>query len=98
MQENKLFVGNLDYSVTQDELKDLFSSYGSVVSAVVIKNKGFGFVEMSSSDEALNALTELNNHSFKNRDLKIDKAKERKPKNKFIRKGNNGRKTFKKNQ
>lgn len=97
MQENKLFVGNLDYSVTREELTDLFSTYGNVISAVVIKNKGFGFVEMSSSTEAENALSELNNHSYKNRDLKIDKAKERKPKNNFKRKDNNGRKSYKKN-
>ena len=95
MQESKLFVGNLDYSVTTDELKDLFSSYGNVVSAIVIKNKGFGFVEMSNREEAENAVTELNNHSFKNRELKIDKARERKPGKKFIRKDNNGRKNYK---
>ena len=52
MQGNKLYVGNLSYSVTNEQLEKLFSSYGKVLSANVIGNKGFGFVEMTDSAEA----------------------------------------------
>ncbi|GAH63207.1 unnamed protein product, partial [marine sediment metagenome] len=52
MQGNKLYVGNLSYSVTDEQLKELFSKYGEVKSANVIGNKGFGFVEMSDPAEA----------------------------------------------
>ena len=80
MQGKKLFVGNLDFSVTQEDLNDMFSEFGEVVSTVIIKNKGFGFVEMSNPIDAEKALTELDSTDFKNRTLRIDEAHDRKPK------------------
>jgi RNA recognition motif-containing protein len=62
MNNNKLFVGSLSYNVTDDQLQQLFSTVGTVVSAKVIidretnRSKGFGFVEMSNPDEAKKAL------------------------------------------
>jgi len=75
MQNNKLYVGNLDYSVESAELKDLFSAYGEIKSIKILDGKGFGFVEMSSDAEAENAKKELNGKEFKGRALKIDIAR-----------------------
>jgi RNA recognition motif-containing protein len=75
MQGSKLFVGNLSYSVTSEELNTLFSEYGEVVEAKVIENKGFGFVEMSSQDEAVQAKEALHDKDFSGRSLNVDEAK-----------------------
>jgi len=74
MQESKLFVGNLSYSVTAEDLTGLFSSYGEVKEAKVIERKGFGFVEMSSQEEAEKAKEALNGKDFSGRALNVDKA------------------------
>jgi RNA recognition motif-containing protein len=75
MQGSKLFVGNLSYSVTSEELTDLFAEHGEVVEAKVIENKGFGFVEMSSQSEAEQAKDALHGKEFSGRTLNIDEAK-----------------------
>jgi RNA recognition motif-containing protein len=75
MQENKLFVGNLAYSVTSDALEQLFAGHGSVVEAKVIEGKGFGFVEMSSKEEADVAKEALNGTEYSGRSLNVDTAK-----------------------
>ena len=74
MQGNKLYVGNLSYSVTNEQLEKLFSSYGKVVSANVIGNKGFGFVEMTDSAEAEKAKEALDGTPFEGRNQKVDEA------------------------
>lgn len=74
MPGSKLYVGNLKYSVTQDELHNLFSSYGEVKSVNIIEGKGFGFVEMSSPEQAEQAKAALNGQDFGGRALKIDEA------------------------
>lgn len=79
MQGSKLYVGNLSYSVTDDQLEQLFSEYGKVQSANVIGNKGFGFVELSSSTEADSAKEALDGSEFEGRTLKIDEARPQKP-------------------
>lgn len=77
----KLFVGNLPHSCTDNELSDLFSQIGSVVSAKIImdrytqKSKGFGFVEMSSKDEAEQAIEKLNGKDFKGRNIVVNEAR-----------------------
>jgi RNA recognition motif-containing protein len=77
----KLYAGNLDYSVTSDQLEELFSQLGKVVDAVVIsdrysgRSKGFGFVEMSTEDEAKKAIDELNGKEFKGRELVVNEAR-----------------------
>jgi RNA recognition motif-containing protein len=78
MQSNKLYVGNLNYSVTIDELKNLFSAHGEVKDTKVIEGKGFGFVEMNTSEEAEAAKNALNNSEFKGRNLKVDEARPQK--------------------
>ncbi|MBX6316538.1 MAG: RNA-binding protein, partial [Isosphaeraceae bacterium] len=77
----KLYVGNLTYDTTEDNLYELFSEYGEVLSAQIIfdretnRSKGFGFVEMASgADEAANA---LNGQDFKGRNLTVNEARPR---------------------
>ena len=79
MQGNKLYVGNLTYSVTNADLEKLFSTHGKVQSANVIGDKGFGFVEMSNSEEAEKAKEALNEIDFDGRTLRVDEAKPQKP-------------------
>jgi RNA recognition motif-containing protein len=74
MAGSKLYVGNLKYSVTPDDLSKLFSGYGEVKSANVIEGKGFGFVEMSTPEQAEQAKTALNGQDYNGRALKIDEA------------------------
>ena len=78
--ENRLFVGNLSYSVGDDTLQDQFSAFGSVVSARVMtdrdsgRSKGFGFVEMSSPAEAQAAIEGLNGKDVEGRALTVNIA------------------------
>jgi len=78
---NKLYVGNLLYEVTDEDLKNQFGSAGQVVSATVIKfrdsgrSKGFGFVEMSSPEEAEKAIEMFNQQDFKGRKMIVSKAR-----------------------
>lgn len=92
MNGNKLYVGNLSYSTRESEITELFSAYGQVVSAKIIENKGFGFVEMGSNEEAQGALDALNETEFGGRTLKIDEAKPMQPRNNFD--GNRGGSSF----
>jgi RNA recognition motif-containing protein len=80
---NKLFVGNLPFSTTSEQLREIFSGVGACESASVItdratgQSRGFGFVEMSSPDEASRAITELNGHEIAGRKLTVTEARER---------------------
>jgi len=75
MKGKKLFVGNLDYAVTREDLEQLFSNYGEVREINVIEGKGFGFIEMSNQSEAEAAKKELNDSFFKGRTIRVDEAK-----------------------
>ena len=75
MQGNKLYVGNLKYSISNEQLQELFAGYGRVVNINIIEGKGFGFVEMSSSDEAAKAKESLDGQDFQGRVLKVDEAR-----------------------
>ncbi|MBX9830544.1 RNA-binding protein [Candidatus Babeliales bacterium] len=83
MNNRKLFVGNVGYSVTENELRDLFAQVGNVESVNIVKDKftgnsrGFAFVEMSSSDEARQAVQDLNNKDVGGRSLKVSEARSR---------------------
>ena len=79
MQGSKLYVGNLNYSVTNEKLEELFSSHGKVQSANVIGNKGFGFVELSDNAEAEKAKEALDGTDFEGRTLKVDEALPQRP-------------------
>ncbi|MBI3994931.1 MAG: RNA-binding protein [Nitrospirae bacterium] len=77
----KLYVGNLSYQVTEQEIQELFSTAGSVASVKIIADnqtgrpRGFGFVEMSSSEDAQKAIEMLNGKSFKDRNLVVSEAR-----------------------
>jgi RNA recognition motif-containing protein len=79
----KIYVGNMSFDTTEDDLKALFSAYGEVVSANVItdrytgRSRGFGFVEMSADEEAGSAIAELNEKEVNGRILKVNEAKEK---------------------
>jgi len=76
-----LYVSNLDYSVQDDGLKNMFSNYGTVTSAKVIldrttgKSRGFGFVEMPNKDEAARAMTDLNGSMNEGKSIKVSEAR-----------------------
>ncbi|WP_245539439.1 RNA recognition motif domain-containing protein [Thiofilum flexile] len=78
-----IYVGNLPYKISDDDLRDLFAEYGEVVSVSLIKDKmtgqskGFGFVEMADASDAANAISGLNEHSFGGRNIKVNEAKPR---------------------
>ena len=78
-----IYVGNLSYSVTEDDLKDAFAEFGQVSSVSVVtdkfsgQSKGFGFVEMPSNSEADAAIKGLNERDLKGRNLKVNQAKPR---------------------
>lgn len=79
----KLYVGNLGYDVSEADLNQLLSQHGTVESAAVItdkmtgRSKGFGFVEMSSDQEAQAAISALNGKDFGGRALTVNEAKPR---------------------
>lgn len=78
-----IYVGNLTFGVTSDDLKSLFAGYGEVASANVItdrdsgRSRGFGFVEMTSKEEADNAISALNGKDHEGRALTVNMAKPR---------------------
>ena len=81
----KLYCGNLSYNVSSSDLEQLFSPFGTVVSAQVIedrdsgRSKGFGFVEMGSDEEAQSAISALDGTEQGGRSLKVNEAKPREP-------------------
>lgn len=76
-----IFVGNLSYSTTEQELEAAFSQYGSVERASVIRDRdtgqarGFAFVEMTNKNEAINAIQGLNGQELNGRPLKVNEAR-----------------------
>lgn len=81
--EAKLYVGNLSYDTTEDSLKEAFSKAGTVVTIDIIRDrdtgrmKGFGFVTMSSPEEAQEAIKILNEKMLDNREIKVNIARPR---------------------
>ncbi|MFW5712044.1 MAG: RNA recognition motif domain-containing protein [bacterium] len=78
-----IYVGNLTYSATEDDLKNLFQEYGTVSSVRVIfdrmtqRSKGFAFVDMPDDNEANSAIDSLNGSEFMGRAMKVNQARER---------------------
>lgn len=78
-----LYVGNLSYQMTDDDLHNAFSAYGEVSSAKIImdrdtgRSKGFGFVEMPNDDEARAAIEALDNSDLNGRNIKVNEARPR---------------------
>jgi RNA recognition motif-containing protein len=82
---NKLYVGNLPFSATDDSLRELFAQSGTVTSATIItdrdtgRSKGFGFVEMGSDQEASDAITKFNGTNFEGRTITVNEARPKAP-------------------
>ena len=78
---SKLFVGNLSYQATEEELRELFQQAGTVQSVRIITDqftgrpRGFGFVEMATPEEAKQAVEQLNGRLFRDRNLVVDEAR-----------------------
>ncbi|MBN2509725.1 MAG: RNA-binding protein [Spirochaetales bacterium] len=78
-----IYVGNLPYRATNEELKEMFEQYGEVASARIItdretrRSKGFGFVEMSDGESADKAISELNGADWQGRALRVNEARPR---------------------
>ena len=78
-----IYVGNLNWGVTEDDLKTAFEEFGTVTSAKIItdrysgKSRGFGFVEMTEDAEAKAAIAALNSKELKGRAIKVNEAKPR---------------------
>ena len=79
----KLFVGNLDFSTTDHQLREAFSTFGSVLDASVIidrmtgQSRGFGFVEMQDDADANRAISEMNGTALGGRNINVNEARER---------------------
>ena len=82
--KNKIYVGNLNYSTTEEKLEEVFSAYGSVASAVIVtdkytdQSKGFGFVEMAEESAAAAAISALNGTELDNREIRVNEAHDKK--------------------
>ncbi|MFB3084164.1 MAG: RNA recognition motif domain-containing protein [Gammaproteobacteria bacterium] len=78
-----IYVGNLPYNITEDELKDVFAEYGAVDRVTLItdkytgESKGFGFIEMPTQSEAEEAVKSLDGSSVKGRNIKVNQARPR---------------------
>src|SRR5207248_2160015 len=79
----KLYVGNLSYGVTEEQLRDLFSDVGEVGEVALItdrdtgRSKGFGFVEMATEEDAQTAISRFNGYSLNERELTVNEARPR---------------------
>lgn len=79
----RLFVGNLSYQTTEDDLRQLFAGVGSVSSVTLVterdsgRSKGFAFVEMATAEEAQKAISELNGQTLHDRSIRVDMARPR---------------------
>ncbi len=80
-----IFVSGLNYSMTSEELTDVFAPFGAVTSAKVVtdratgRSRGFGFVEMADSEEGRNAISQLDQSDIKGRKINVKEAEERAP-------------------
>jgi cold-inducible RNA-binding protein len=79
-----IYVGNVPFQTSEDQLRELFEQYGRVEQAKIIvdratgRSKGFGFVEMSEREEGLKAIEELDSQDFMGRTLRVNEARPRK--------------------
>ena len=78
-----IYVGNLHYGITEDDLKEVFAEYGEVDSVKIIadkfsgRSKGFGFIEMPNDEDGQKAIEELNDADLKGRNMKVNQAREK---------------------
>ncbi len=89
MANNKVYVGNINYNTSEEELQDLFKPYGEVKSVNIIvdkysgQSKGFGFVEMESADAASSAISALNEQELGGRRLRVNEANDKPQRDRF---------------
>jgi cold-inducible RNA-binding protein len=94
---NKLYVGNLSFRVTSEDLQDYFASAGTVESANVVfdketgRSRGFGFVEMADEDSANNAIAQFNGQEYDGRNIVVNEARPREDRGGFGGGGGGGR-------
>jgi len=98
-----IYVGNLDFNVSEDELRQAFSAYGQVDNVTILKDRdtgqprGFGFVEMASAEEAQKAISMFHGQDFMGRTITVNVARprEERPQRNFgDRRGGGGRRNF----
>jgi RNA recognition motif-containing protein len=79
----KLFIGNIEWGATEEDLKELFGKHGDIEEAIIIKDKmsgrskGFGFVTFANEEDADKAMEELNGHELNGRALVVNEARKR---------------------
>jgi RNA recognition motif-containing protein len=84
-----IYVGQLPYNVSEDELREIFAEYGSIASLNLItdrfsgQSKGFGFIDMPDNSEADKAIKALNKSTLKGREIVVNQAEQRRKKSKF---------------
>jgi RNA recognition motif-containing protein len=89
----KMYVGNIPYNASEEDLRELFSPYGEIVSLKIIqdqytgRSKGFGFVEMAEEKDARKAIEELNGKDFMEKSLKVSEARPQQKQGGFNRGG-----------
>lgn len=87
----KIYVGNMSYSIDENELADLFAQFGEVVSAKVIidqmsgRSKGFAFVEMANEEDAAAAIEDMDGKEIQGRELRVNEAHDKPRRNNFQR-------------
>src|SRR5512135_1839250 len=92
----KLYVGNLPYTTSEDELRELFAQAGNVVSVAVIRDrdsgrsKGFGFVEMGTDADAQAAISKFNSYKLGDRALTVNPARPREERSEYVGGGRGG--------
>lgn len=92
----KIFVGNLAWRASEEDLKKLFEAYGPVISVKIVtdqytgKSKGFGFVEMETAEGAQAAIAELNDRAYLERNIRVSAAQDRPPEGRSQGGGNGG--------
>ena len=79
----KLYVGNLSYQVKEEDLENIFSEFGKLLSVTIIRDKhdnsskGFGFIEMESDEDAMRAINELDGADVEGRNIRVSEAREK---------------------
>ncbi len=102
-QNMNIYVGNLPYSVQDQELREAFEEFGEVLSAEVIfdrrtqRSRGYGFVEMQDDDDGRDAIAALNGSDFQGRELRVDESKPKDQKRTSRPQGNQGKRTDNRN-
>ena len=96
MKMKKMYVGNIPYNATEEDLRELFSVYGEIISLKIIqdrdtgRSKGFGFIEMEEEKDARKAIEELNGKDFMEKTLKVSEARPQQKWGRFNRGGSYG--------